>query len=91
MPFMNVLKIFKHNLIHYRSKKMNEIYVLITQPRYTNYDFYKTEKEALDVKEQVKKINPESYAAVEKWDMIQFANWVSKNLQELNMSPYHIG
>ena len=70
---------------------MNEIYVLITQPRYTNYDFYKTEIEALDVKEQVKKINPESYAAVEKWDMIQFANWVSKNLQELNMSPYHIG
>lgn len=74
-----------------KEKQMNEIYVLITQPNYTHYDFYKTEKEALDVKEQVKKFDPKSYAEVEKWDMIQFANWVSKNLQVLNMSPYHIG
>lgn len=59
---------------------MNEIYVLIYQPYTTIYQFYHTEEEAYKDLEAYKKNQPDLYAVVEKWDMVKFANWVSREL-----------
>ena len=62
---------------------MNEIYVLITQPNYLHYEFFRTEKEAQDKCDKIKKFDEKSYAIVEKWDIVQFANWISQKVQIL--------
>ena len=71
---------------------MNEIYVLITQPHYTQYNFYKTENEAKKEWENFKQAYPDAYAEIEKWDMIKFANWVARSFESVDSSlRHHIG
>ena len=43
---------------------MNEIFVLIYQPYYTNYEFYHTEEEALNARNIFKQHNPDKYAEI---------------------------
>lgn len=70
---------------------MNEIFVLIYQPYYTNYEFYHTEEEALNARNIFKQHNPDKYAEIEKWDMVKFANWIANELHIIGQSRFHIG
>ena len=75
-----------------KEKTMNDVYVLITQPHYTHYNFYKTEAEAKKEWENFKQAYPDSYATIEKCDMIKFANWVSNRLDSIdNRKTSYIG
>ena len=65
---------------------MNEIFVLIYQPNVrTIYQFYHTEEEAQKTLESYKKNQPNLYAVIEKWDMVELANWVSHELLVLGL------
>ena len=75
-----------------KEKTMNDIYVLITQPHYTHYNFYKTEDEAKKELENFKQACPDSYATIEKWDMAKFGNWVARSFDSVDSSlRHHIG
>lgn len=75
-----------------KEKTMNDIYVLITQPCYRYYNFYKTEDEAKKELENFNQAYPDSYATIEKWDIVKFGNWVARSFEGVDSSlRHHIG
>lgn len=63
---------------------MGEIYVVAFQQNYIHYNFYDNEEQAKNDYEIFKKADPKGYVKLEKWSMIQFANWVSNRLDNID-------
>lgn len=67
-----------------KEKTMGEIYVVSFTQKYIHYNFYDNEEQAKNDYEIFKKADPNGCVKLEKWSMMQFANWVSNRLDSID-------